>query len=86
VNAAKSGGQEVRVGDVFVECAKKTGFPGFEFSGGVQWALGGAKKRLQKITCTSGAFRRIKSWRLVICSWHIGHIGSQNGNSGLAVA
>jgi hypothetical protein len=32
VDAAKSGGQEVRVGEVFVECAEKTGFPGFGFS------------------------------------------------------
>src|SRR5690348_12960603 len=32
--AAKSGGQEVRVGEVFVECAQKTGFPGFGF-----WAI-----------------------------------------------
>jgi hypothetical protein len=28
MDAAKSGGQEVRVGEVFVECAEKTGFPG----------------------------------------------------------
>jgi hypothetical protein len=31
VDAANSGGQEVRVGEVFVECAGKTGFPGFGF-------------------------------------------------------
>jgi hypothetical protein len=31
VDAAKSGGQEVRVGEVFAECAEKTGFPGFGF-------------------------------------------------------
>jgi hypothetical protein len=31
VDAAKSGGQKVRVGEVFVECAEKTGFPGFGF-------------------------------------------------------
>ena len=31
VDAAKSGGQELRVGEVFVECAGKTGFPGFGF-------------------------------------------------------
>jgi hypothetical protein len=31
VDAAKSGDQEVRVGEVFVECAEKIGFPGFGF-------------------------------------------------------
>ena len=31
MDAAKSGGQEVRVGEVFVECAEKIGFPGFGF-------------------------------------------------------
>jgi hypothetical protein len=31
MGAAKSGGQEVRVGEVFVECAEKTRFPGFGF-------------------------------------------------------
>jgi len=33
MGAAKSGGQEVRVGGVSVECAEKTGFPGLHFSG-----------------------------------------------------
>jgi hypothetical protein len=31
MGGAKSGGQEVRVGEVFVECAEKEGFPGFGF-------------------------------------------------------
>jgi hypothetical protein len=31
MGTAKSGGQEVRVGEVFVECAGKTGFPGLGF-------------------------------------------------------
>ena len=33
MGTAKSGGQEVRVGAVFVECAEKTGFPVLDFSG-----------------------------------------------------
>jgi hypothetical protein len=32
MSAAKSGDQEVRAGEVFVESAGKTGFPGFGFS------------------------------------------------------
>jgi hypothetical protein len=32
VDAAKSGGQEVRVGEVFVKCAEKTVFSGLGFS------------------------------------------------------
>jgi len=32
VDTAKSGGQEVRVGEVFMEYAEKAGFPGFGFS------------------------------------------------------
>jgi len=31
MGAAKSGGQEVRVGQVFMECAEKKEFPGFGF-------------------------------------------------------
>jgi hypothetical protein len=31
MGAAKSGGQEVRVGEVFMECAEKKRFPGFGF-------------------------------------------------------
>jgi hypothetical protein len=31
VGAAKSGGQEVRVGEMFMECAEKTRFSGFGF-------------------------------------------------------
>jgi hypothetical protein len=31
MGAAKSGGQEVRIGEVSVKCAEKTGFPGFGF-------------------------------------------------------
>ncbi len=31
MGAAKSSGQEVRVGEVFVGCAEKTGLPGFGF-------------------------------------------------------
>ena len=31
MDAAKSGGHEVRAGEVFVECSEKTGFPGFGF-------------------------------------------------------
>jgi hypothetical protein len=31
MGAVKSGGQEVRVGEVFVECVEKAGLPGFGF-------------------------------------------------------
>jgi hypothetical protein len=45
VDLAKSGGQEVRVGEVFVECAEKTGFPGFGFFlQGNNYALRGRRR------------------------------------------
>jgi hypothetical protein len=45
VDAAKSGGQEVRVGEVFVKCAEKTGFPGFGFfRQGNNYALRGRRR------------------------------------------
>jgi hypothetical protein len=45
VDAAKSGGQEVGVGEVFVECAEKTGFPGFGFFlQGNNYALRGRRR------------------------------------------
>jgi hypothetical protein len=51
--AAKSGGQEVRVGEVFVECAEKMGFPGFGFfRQGNNYALRG-RKRLPEEKCNS---------------------------------
>jgi hypothetical protein len=33
MGVAKRGDQEVRLGEVFVECAEKTEFPGFGFPG-----------------------------------------------------
>ena len=45
MDAAKSGGQEVRVGEVFVECAEKIGFPGFGFfRQGNNYALRGRRR------------------------------------------
>jgi len=42
---AKSGDQEVRVGEVFMECAEKEGFPGFGFfRQGANYALWGRKR------------------------------------------
>ena len=42
---AKSGDQEVRVGEVFMECAEKEGFPGFGFfRKGANCALWGRKR------------------------------------------
>src|ERR1039457_3058091 len=45
MGAAKSGGQEVRVGEVFMECAEKVGFPGFGFfRQGNNYALRGRRR------------------------------------------
>src|SRR2546422_827140 len=43
---AKSGDQDVGVGDAFVEITEKTQFPGFGFPGGRNLALGRGKRRL----------------------------------------
>ena len=43
---AKSGDQDVEVGDVFVEVTEKRQFPGFGFSAGAELALGRGKRRL----------------------------------------
>ena len=40
--------RRVMTGEVFVEWIETTEFPGFGFSRQGQWALGGAKMRLQK--------------------------------------
>ena len=57
MGAAKSGGQEVRVGEVLVECAGKTGFPGFGFfRQGDNCALrgeDGSRKKTQLAACTA---------------------------------
>ena len=50
---AKSGDQDVEVGDVFVEILKKKQFPVFGFSGGWNLALGRSKRRLPESNCTS---------------------------------
>jgi hypothetical protein len=45
VDSAKSGGQKVRVGEVFVECAEKTRFPDFGFFWqGNNYALRGRRR------------------------------------------
>jgi len=45
VDVAKSGSQEVRVGEVFVERAEKIGFPGFGFfRHGNNYALRGRRR------------------------------------------
>jgi hypothetical protein len=51
MGAAKSGGRDVRIGEVSVKCAEKTGFPGFEFPRQAKMALGGAKDGSQR-NCT----------------------------------
>ena len=53
MGAARSGNQEVRGGEVFVEGAGKTGFPGFGFfRQGDNCALRG-RKRLPERNCNS---------------------------------
>jgi hypothetical protein len=63
VTLAKSGDQDVEVGDVFVEFTEKTRLPGFWFFRGWNLALGRGKRRLPEKT----ALRRIKTWGFVIC-------------------
>lgn len=52
----------MEVGDVFVEITEKRQFPGFGFSSGRKFALYRGKRRLRRL-----AFRRIKTWGVMIC-------------------
>ena len=61
---AKSGDQEVEVGEVFVEIAEKTELPGFRFFRRVEF---GAWQRQKKAPGEKTALRRIKTWGFVIC-------------------
>ena len=49
---AKSGDQEVRVGEVFMECAEKEGFPGFGFfrqgANCALWGENGSRRKNSK--------------------------------------
>jgi hypothetical protein len=57
--AAKSGGQEVWVGEVFVKCAEKTGFPGFGFfRQGNNYALRGRRRLSRRKKCNSADQRK----------------------------
>src|ERR1035438_7101502 len=58
MGAAKSGGQEVRVGEMFVECAEKTGFPGFGFSGRTPTAPCGGEGGSRRKRCNSADQRK----------------------------
>jgi ribosomal protein L27 len=53
MGVAKSGDQEVRVGEVFVECAGQTGFPGFGFSGRATTASCGGEDGSRRKKCNS---------------------------------
>ena len=61
MTTAKSGDQDVEVGDVFVEITEKTQFPGLRFFRGWNMVLSRGKRRLPEKT----ALRRIKD--LGIC-------------------
>jgi hypothetical protein len=77
VDAAKSGGQEVRVGEVFVECAEKTGFPGFGFFlQGNNYALRGRRRLPEEKLVLA----RPRDDALVYTQLEL---KIQNGNSGL---
>lgn len=58
---AKSGEQDVEVGDVFVEMTEKAQFPGFRFCRRVEL---GAWQRQKKAPGEKAALRRIKTWSL----------------------
>jgi hypothetical protein len=78
VDAAKSGGQEVRVGEVFVECAEKIGFPGFGFfRQGNNYALRGRRRLPEEKMQLAGS----KDGGLAYTKWDL---EVQNGNSGLS--
>ena len=47
------GGQEVRVAEVFVECAEKIGFPGFGFSGRATTTPCGGEDGSRRKKCNS---------------------------------
>ena len=53
VTTAKSGDQDVEVGDVFVEINEKTQFPVFGFSVGGIWCLAEAKEGSRRKNCAS---------------------------------
>jgi hypothetical protein len=65
VDAAKSGVQDVRVGEVFVECAGKTGFPGFGFSGKATTTPCGAEDGSRRKNCNLQN-QRMASGRILI--------------------
>jgi hypothetical protein len=87
MGAAKSGGQDVRVGEVFMECAEKKEFPGFGFfRQGANCALRGRKRlpneklQAQKLQAQRNEKNRSDGGgRVYTRSWP----GSQNGNPGL---
>jgi hypothetical protein len=60
MGAAKIKHPEVRVGEVFVGCAEKAGFPGFGFSGRATTAPCGAKT----VPGGKNASCRIREWRV----------------------
>jgi len=61
---AKSGAQDVGVGDVFVEFTEKTGLPGFRLFRRVEF---GAWQRQKEAPGKETALRRIKTWGVMIC-------------------
>ena len=63
---AKSGDQDVEVGDVFMGITERRGFPGFDFSGGWNLALGSGKRRLPEKKLRSECARRIETWWFLI--------------------
>jgi hypothetical protein len=53
VTPAKSGDQDLEVGDVFVEITEKTQFLGFQFFRRVEFGAWQRKKRLPEKNCAS---------------------------------
>jgi len=64
VTTAKSGDQDVEVGDVFVEITEKTQFPGLRFFRGWNMVLSRGKRRLPEKKLRFGGS---KTWGFVIC-------------------
>ena len=58
---AKSGDQDVEVGDVFMGITEKARFPGFRLFGGWNLALGRGRRRLPEKKLRSECARRIET-------------------------
>jgi len=63
MGTADQADQDVRAGEVFVECIKRKRFPGVGSPGGVELALAEPKDSYREKKYRRHPLRRINSWR-----------------------